>query len=503
MVSCDRRHSCEDRYVEISRPSSSSSAYDDSPQRKRGSLLALRATVLQFVKRSTTPALCLCLFVFCDATAGYGAQKHTLLESTEQSPVYDVDVQLKVNGQLQTAAGPEKAVSLPLDVKAKLQYRERRLSGAGRQARALRSLRSYDHAEAEIKVQQQTTFSKLSSQKLIVAQGRREGPLLYDPEGPLTPRELDLLRVPGDSLALLGLLPVQPVAVGDEWTPDSWAVQMLTGTEAVLKSKLTCRLEKVDKDVATVQFQGEIEGATVGAATTIKLDGRYQFDLKCNAITHAALKQTEKRSAGSVNPGMDVTAEVVVDRIPAANPGPLTARRADQVPLEPTAEQLRLRLHTRWDAALLLDRDWHVFHQSGEQAILRLLDKGSLIAQCNVARIAAANPGNHTSERDFSQDIARSLGEKLKEIGTPERLDADKGWFLCKVTAKGEANDTPIRWIYYLSAAPDGRQATFVFTVEDKLLERLADRDLSLVKSLKFLDPQRAPVQAAQPREVE
>ena len=43
-----------------------------------------------------------------------------------------------------------------------------------------------------------------------------------------------------------------------------------------------------------------------------------------------------------------------------------------------------------------------------------------------------------------------------------------------------------MRWIYYLVAEPQGRQAAFTFTVEQKLVERFADADKPIVQSLRF-----------------
>ena len=50
----------------------------------------------------------------------------------------------------------------------------------------------------------------------------------------------------------------------------------------------------------------------------------------------------------------------------------------------------------------------------------------------------------------------------------------------------------PTTWIYYLSAAPSGRQASFVFAVESKLVEQLGTQDEILVRSLQFFDQRSA-----------
>ena len=89
---------------------------------------------------------------------------------------------------------------------------------------------------------------------LIVAHGKREGPYLYSPTATLTFEQLDLVRVPGDSLSMLALLPREAVQPGDSWKPETWAVQMLTGIEAMTKGEITCKLEEATDATARVTF---------------------------------------------------------------------------------------------------------------------------------------------------------------------------------------------------------------------------------------------------------
>src|SRR5262249_16291201 len=148
--------------------------------------------------------------------------------------------------------------------------------------------------------------------------------LFYSPQGPLTALELELLRAPGDSVALLGLLPPKPVAVGDKWSPPAWAAQMLTDTEAVAKSDLTCVLESVTDGQAKVKFDGTIEGATAGSSGKIELHGFYLYDIKAQQVRRAELQQSEDRSIGPISPGLRVKATSVVTRTPATEEGSLT-----------------------------------------------------------------------------------------------------------------------------------------------------------------------------------
>jgi hypothetical protein len=321
-----------------------------------------------------------------------------------------------------------------------------------------------------------------------VATGRREGVSCYSLGGPLRATELDLLRRPGDSLAVLGLLPVTAVETGGEWTVESWAAQTLTGTEAVLQSKLTCRLESVSSNEARVTFTGSVEGATDGAPTKIDLSGSYRYDLKRNFLTHVELTQTEKRTVGAVSPGLDVTAKVTLDRAPVSVPGRLTDSLVAGIPLEPDAALTQLSLDVPWDVRLRHARDWHVFHVRSQVAVLRLIADGRLIAQCNVTPVASAGPGLHTPADEFQADIRQALGDRLKEIEDAGTVDSAGPHYVYRVVAKGETNGINMHWVYYLVAARSGRQTSFVFAVESELRNELGDRDVEIVKSLEFIE---------------
>ena len=455
------------------------------------SSFAAYAILRTVVRRVATPARLLAwltavvLLTAILAPAVTAADSYALEERS--NPVCQVTNTVDVTGSLQTALREGKAVQLALDVKASLVFSSRPLPGAGRDARALRALRQYEKAVSTIKVDDGTTSVRLrDSRHTIVAEGQRHGIDFYSPGRALEHSEWELLRMPGDIQAILPLLPPKEVSIGETWQPDSWVVQCLTGTEAVLKSSLDCKLESVNGPIARIGFSGSVEGATDGAQTEITLKGHVLFDVKQKLVTVVELEQHEKRSVGAVSPGMDVTARVaVVRRLLDKTDGPAVAAAAT-VPLDPPETELHFEFRSPWNLQFHYDRNWHLFHQSAQVAVLRLLEKGSLIAQCNISRIPQTTPGNHTPEDQFQADIRQSLGERLTQITRAEQIKTGDDRYLYRVTAEGTANKIDMVWIFYLCAAPDGRQVSFVFAVEKKLLEQLDNRDLGMVSNLQF-----------------
>jgi hypothetical protein len=429
--------------------------------------------------------------------AARAAEQFTLAPPAAQSGVENVEIHFSVSGTAEFAVQKGQSLTHPLSAEATLKYRERALPGAGRDARALRALRFYDAIDAKIRVADHVTNPQLAdNRRLLVAEGRSEGVLFYSPQGPLTAIELELLRAPGDSLALLSLLPPKPVAVGEKWSPPTWAGQMLTDTEAVAKSDLSCTLESVTDGQAKVKFDGTLEGATAGSSGKIEVHGFLLYDIKAQQVTRAEMQQSEDRTIGPVSPGLKVKATSVVTRTPATSDAGVTKEAAAAVPLEPPAALTQLEFRTPWNVEFRHDREWHVFQQTDQIAVLRLMDQGDFVAQCNLAPVRAANRGEHVPEKQFQTDIRTSLGTRLKTIDKAETLPTGDDRFLYRVIASGESNKVPITWIYFLCAAPSGLQTSFVFSVETSLREKLGGRDLEMLKSLRFVEPTKTPTAA-------
>src|SRR5262249_42486262 len=160
------------------------------------------------------------------------------------------------------------------------------------------------------------------------------------------------------------------------------------------------------------------------------------------------------------------------------------------LPLEAnTANRLLMFDAPAWNVQFFHDRRWHLFQQTSELALLRLLDKEGLIAQCNIKKLPDAKAGKHVSQEQFDADIERTLGKNFQEILQTEKLKLKEGLFVLRVVVAGTAERTiakkepdvvPMQWIYYLAANTDGRQIAFVFSVDPKQVEALDSRDLAI-----------------------
>jgi hypothetical protein len=429
------------------------------------------------------------------------ADKYTLDEPVDDTRVYGVGMRVDVSGKVLTRGEDNKPLELPLTVSATLSYRERRLLGLGPAAESFRAVRQYEQAAVDIEVAEETTTTQLpEALKLMVTQGRSSGLELYSLGGLLSPQELELVTPPCDSLGFIALLPPAAVDVGEEWTPPVWVAQFLARLEATTASELKCKLHRVNESAAEITFVGKAKGAVQGTAAEVAFSGSVDFDLKLKCITGAELQQTEKREVGAVSPGLDVAAKLRVIRKPAQVPGRVIEPKVLDIAISaPPASALQLRFESPWNLGLLHSRDWHLFQQTDQVAIFRLLDQGLFVAQCNVSQIPSAKPGEHTSEKVFQSDIQQSLGSRLKALGADEKLSSADGYFIYRVTAEGAIGERKLTWIYYLIADPSGRQASVMFAVDTPLVEKLGQRDREFVQSLRFGAPRTTSLLSAPP----
>ena len=108
--------------------------------------------------------------------------------------------------------------------------------------------------------------------------------------------------------------------------------------------------------------------------------------------------------------------------------------------------------------------------------------------------VAATAPGQSTPPEKFEADIQQALGDRFRKFVSREKIPTDDGRSLMRVVAEGELElrgdngsvQIPMNWIYYLCTGRDGRQVSFVFSIEPAYLEALGRRDVAMVESLRF-----------------
>jgi hypothetical protein len=184
---------------------------------------------------------------------------------------------------------------------------------------------------------------------------------------------------------------------------------------------------------------------------------------------------------------------------PGASAPPLVDAALKDLALKPTPELLQLAYESPaggW--RLLHDPRWFLIRDQKELAVLKLIDKGELLAQCNIASLPNAVPGKTVTLEEFQEDVRKALGKNFKSLIEAGQRSNGFGYQVQHVVAEGVEQDLPIRWLYYLVADKYGRQVVFIFTVESRLLPRFNGADEALLAAVRLTEPKLAVQKPAQ-----
>jgi hypothetical protein len=396
-----------------------------------------------------------------------------------------VDVQ--VRGQLVVQPQGKAPRQLPLIAKGSLHYDERTAESV--------ALRYYHKAEANLLIGGNSLAPALDARRRLIALDlSAPRPTLYSPQGPLTREQLELIDVQGNTAVLERLLPGRSVKVGESWHDSPDALASLLALDAVHQSEVSSTLVKIEQNLAVVELVGQLSGSTGGVPSDISLSATYTFDLSARRMASLALAIDEKRAISSAEPGFEVAAriEVTIDALERSEA--LGDNELAALSREPAGSALLLS-HAAGDAGLRLlhSRRWRLMYENDATAVFRLIERGDVLAQCNLHRLPELPPGKRPTLDEFKADVQKSLGESFGKIEEAAGDTTAAGCRRLRVTVSGVISEVPIRWIYFHLADESGRQASCIFTLRQENLQQLADDDLRITGSLAPADrPKRA-----------
>lgn len=415
---------------------------------------------------------------------------HEVLLSCETGPenVTRVEVLFEADGDLKVLdSATAKEQVMPMKVLGTLAYHER--PDASSSDTKTRGWRHYDVAKATITIQGRANHPTLGEDHRLLAVELGEQTAVTCPLGPLSGEELDLVNLPGNTLVIDQLLPDAPVSPDSTWQEADALWAQVLGLDAVSSNDVSLKLVELTDDAAKVHLEGLVHGAVDGVATELEIKGKIKFDRQARRITWFALLVKEKHEVGHTVPGLEALARVQIKITPAAAPAELNdaalAGWADywQTPLTQLA-------YRPGHGALGFDYDrrWHVVHEDQYGAVLRFVDRGELIAQCNVTLMPKNETEAGQTLADFQSDIQAVLKDKFGQFVEAQELASNSGGRLLRVLASGTVAELPIQWNYHLVVDGEGRRAAAVVTVEQALVDRLEGTDRALVESLVLAD---------------
>jgi hypothetical protein len=416
------------------------------------------------------------------------AEKHSLRSAKPNGSPTRVAVNLEVGGHLKVAAD-KKVEPVPMSVVAQFGYDEQRLDD-GSTANQRLSIRWYDDVRAVIKAATQMEKPELrEARKLIaVSSGVREA-TISSPQGLLTRDELDLIEIPANTLILDEILPQDDVEIGHHWKPSDTTLARMLLLDAVAQTDVTCRLVDVQGEVAEITIDGPLSGAAKGVASQVELKGKLTFDLKTSQITSLILAIKEERGLGFATPGLDVVAKLKVSISPLQESKLLTGEVLQNAKLPQSDEPPLLEYVSAVKGyRFSYDRRWHIVGDAPELVVMRFIDRGDLVAQCNVMP-ATKTLDKPISLEQFQVDVQNALGQMFGKFELAAEAETPNKLRMLKAVAIGLAEKLPIQWRYYTVHDQQGRAVTLAFTLEAPLVEQFKDQDKPIVESIEFSEP--------------
>jgi len=441
--------------------------------------------------------LAICAFF---ATCGplRAAERMNLVPATAADQGARVRSVQEVKGDLKLNADGRQVTRLPFEARGLMEYDQRVLHVA---AGVRRDARFYRQARARINVGAAPETSELSpDRRTVVVDCDPRRTRIYSPLGPLTRDELELIDVQGNPALLDRLLPAGDVSVGDRWKHDDRLIAQLFGLDAVQRNELSSTLRAVESEIVVIDLSGQLRGAIGGVSSDLEVKAKYHFDRARRLVRWLAMTIKENRSIGHASPGFDVTARIQISIDPAEVVDYLRDAALANLDLNAEPGSLMLAFASQPGGFRFLhDRSWQAMVDRHDVAVLRMIDRGDLIAQCNASKLPDLPAGQRVALEAYQADIQRALAGEFGEFLQATQGTSGDGFRVLRVVVAGLAGELPIQWRYYHVSNDAGRQVSFVFTMDAKLVERFAEADEGIIGSFEFVGATGTPTPAPAP----
>jgi len=427
--------------------------------------------------------------LLCVAPAA-SAQTHTLIETPRPGDCFKYELAMTLKGELRVNR-EGKTTAIPLVASANHLFAERVLEAPDK-GLPEKVARFYALAKSTVAIDGVSggTRAIRDDRRLIVAQRPKDQHLVYSPAGPMTREELELVSQHFDTLTLTGVLPSKAVPTGERWKVGNETVQALCQFEALVTNEVTAKLDEVADGFASISIGGNASGIELGALAKVTISGRAKFEILAKRLVSIEWTQKDERDQGPASPAATVEATTIVKRSAIEQPRDLSDSALESVPRGfdvPPALALVYHRDAQQRYDLAVSRDWHLVAQTEQHIVLRLIDRGDLVAQVSFTPWTKADKGKHVDPEEFKQAMAAAPGWQLDEVLEANEIPADNGRWLYRISARGTMEDVKVVQTFYIVTNPDGEQVVATFTMKPGQVGKLGSRDLTLVGSIGFL----------------
>ncbi|MFK7769395.1 MAG: hypothetical protein AB8B55_19385 [Mariniblastus sp.] len=378
----------------------------------------------------------------------------------------------------------EKPRNLPLAVTGKQSYFQRPTSSD-------QAIRFFEIAEANISLEKGKTTPKLGeSNRLVIARlkskpGRQVE--LASISGTLDQSELELIQNAGDPLTLGKVFSKSGLKVGDKWDPKAADLAKLLGVHKINKSDVQLLLKKADAQHARVYIMGAVDADVNDVTTSMEISGIAIIDRKKQAVTSFKLGLREVRQPGQIAPGFEGKTKVDL-RITYGADSP----RLTNASLAKYTKSRKIRQRLKWapeasDISMTYDPHWKLIAAERDAAILRYIDRGDLLTQCNLVQLPTVAPGKTLSLEQYKTEVGKIVAtDKKAKLVKASQVKTESGLKALQVIVSGEEEGLAVNWLYYHVSGNDGRQVTLVFTLAEEVAGKVKPLAEQLVNEFEF-----------------
>ena len=299
--------------------------------------------------------------------------------------------------------------------------------------------------------------------------------------------ELELIKNPADPLTYRRLLEKSSVAEGDKWEVDKEALADFLLVDRVLFTDARLMLKTATSTKARVYLMGQVDATIDDVGTSMKVSAIFDIDMKRKMVTDVRLSVNENRQAGQIAPGFEGKSRIDIQLIADSSCKYLTPDALKKI-----TKSRRIKQRLQWKPneekfALEYDPRWRMIASESEAAVLRYVDDGDLLAQCNIVQLPSRPATNPLTLDGYKKEVQKIIkGDKNAALIDAKKLTTATGLDALRVAFKGIEGGVPVQWIYYHVAADDGRRLTFVFTLEEEIASIFQPSDQRMVNGLSF-----------------
>lgn len=414
-----------------------------------------------------------------------------------------IQVRLEVRGTVVSTIVEDKADSkeeepqpskrVPLEVKADFQFEEL-VQNSGD---VLRAIRFYEKAHADIRLNNLQEKSNLdaSNQYILVNRNAKKTGLeriaVASLAGTLSQREWQLIETPASSFLIDQIIAGRKLQKGESWKIEGALLADLLLLDSIDESNVVCNVVNRSGNRVEVSMHGHSKGGDDDVNADVRVSGKFIFDAKTRTFLKSELTLRHKRDEGQIGPGYDALIKVESTAKAVSNSSHLSKSNISKIRSSRSiTSDLQLENPTK-TIALVHSRHWRSVINSNELTVLRLLDDGQVLGQCNVIPMPSLPDARVYTADVFAEDVKKSLGTSAKIVD--RRSDkAINGNSIYEIEVTSVEDGVQLTRVYYHVIHPQGFRAMCIVTTEAELADAIREYENKLVHSMVLRSPEQA-----------